>query len=200
MNFLAHIYLSGEDDLIKLGNFIGDYVKGKAYHMYPNNIQKGIRLHRSIDSFTDRNRMAMKAKEYFYVQYHKYAGIVVDIIYDHFLAVNWERFSDISLYDYSQQFYALLQKYEFMMPTEVQIFIPKLIANNRLYSYRTVEGIGSVLSTMSRFTSLPDYSEFAVLTLKENYQALEENFFAFFSEILYYITNTHGIDIKIKQS
>lgn len=198
MNFLAHIYLSGDDDLIKIGNFMGDYIKGNAYGMYPDNIQKGIRLHRSIDSFTDRNRTAVKAKELFYVQYHKYAGIVIDILYDHFLASNWNRFSDVPLNDYAQNFYSLMLKYEFMMPTEVQVFIPKLIANDRLYSYRTVEGIGSVLSTMSKYTSLPDYSEFAILTLKENYSFLEENFFTFFAEILYYINNTHGIQIKIQ--
>jgi len=194
MNFLAHIYLSGDDDLIKIGNFMGDYVKGNAYHMYPDNIQKGIRLHRSIDSFTDRNRTAIKAKELFYVQYHKYAGIVIDILYDHFLASNWNRFSDVPLNDYAQNFYSLMLKYEFMMPTEVQVFIPKLIANDRLYSYRTVEGIGSVLSTMSKYTSLPDYSEFAILTLKENYSFLEENFFTFFAEIIYYVQNVYKIE------
>jgi len=194
MNFLAHIYLSGDDDLIKIGNFMGDYVKGNAYQMYPDNIQKGIRLHRSIDSFTDRNRTAIKAKELFYIQYHKYAGIVIDILYDHFLASNWNRFSDVPLNDYAQNFYSLMLKYEFMMPTEVQVFIPKLIANNRLYSYRTVEGIGSVLSTMSKYTSLPDYSEFAILTLKENYSFLEENFFTFFAEIIYYVQNVYKIE------
>ena len=198
MNFLAHIYLSGDDDQIKIGNFIGDYIKGSAYHMYPDKIQRGIRLHRSIDSFTDKNRTVVKAKELFYVQYHKYAGIVIDILYDHFLANNWSRFSDVPLYDYVQNFYSLMQKYEFMMPTEVQIFIPKLIENNRLYSYRTLEGIRAVLSTMPKFTSLPDYSEFAMLTLKENYTFLEENFFTFFAEILYYMSNTHGIKIKIQ--
>jgi len=194
MNFLAHIYLSGDDDLIKIGNFMGDYIKGNAYHMYPDNIQKGIRLHRSIDSFTDRNRTAIKAKELFYVQYHKYAGIVIDILYDHFLASNWNRFSDVPLNDYAQNFYSLMLKYEFMMPTEVQVFIPKLIANDRLYSYRTVEGIGSVLSTMSKYTSLPDYSEFAILTLKENYSFLEENFFTFFAEIIFHMNTVHNID------
>lgn len=84
-----------------------------------------------------------------------------------------------------------------MMPTDIQVFIPKLIENNRLYSYRTIEGIQSVLSTMATFTSLPDYSEFAILTLKENYSLLEENFFTFFAEIIYYVKNTHGIQLEI---
>jgi acyl carrier protein phosphodiesterase len=200
MNFLAHIYLSGDDDQIKLGNFMGDYIKGNAYQIYPDKIQKGIRLHRNIDWFTDKNRTVIKAKELFYIQYHKYAGIVTDILYDHFLANNWNRFSDTPLYDYSQNFYSLLLKYEYMMPTDIQVFIPKLIENNRLYSYRTIEGIQSVLSTMATFTSLPDYSEFAILTLKENYSLLEENFFTFFAEIMYYVKNTHGIEIKINQA
>ena len=176
---------------------MGDYIKGNAYQIYPDKIQKGIRLHRNIDWFTDKNRTVIKAKELFYIQYHKYAGIVTDILYDHFLANNWSRFSNTPLYDYSQNFYSLLLKYEYMMPTDIQVFIPKLIENNRLYSYRTIEGIQSVLSTMATFTSLPDYSEFAILTLKENYSLLEENFFTFFAEIIYYVKNTHGIQIEI---
>lgn len=198
MNFLAHIYLSGEDDQIRIGNFIGDFIKGNAYQMYPDKIQKGIRLHRSIDSFTDKNRTATKAKELYYIQYHKYAGIVIDILYDHFLASNWDRFSDVSLYDYAQKFYDLMLKYEYLMPVSLQTFIPKLIEHNRLYSYRTIDGIESVLSTMSKFTSLPDYSEFAILTLKENYAFLEENFFTFIAEIIYYIKSTHNIPIRVQ--
>ncbi len=87
MNFLAHIYLSGDNDEIKLGNFIGDYIKGNAYNKYPPLIRKGILLHRKIDYFTDSHPIVRNHKSFFYDKYHKYAGIIIDIIYDHFLSL-----------------------------------------------------------------------------------------------------------------
>ena len=196
MNFLAHIYLSGEEEEIKIGNFIGDYIKGSAFHIYPDKIKEGILLHRFIDTFTDKNKFTLEAKAPFTPKYRKYSGIVIDIIYDHFLASNWEKYSNIPLKDFVDDFHNLLIKNNGMLPMEVQKFIPKLIANNRLYSYKDIDGIRSVLSTMAKYTSLPDHSEFAITVMKENYNMLQENFFSFFSDIKYYIKTVHNIDIK----
>ena len=196
MNFLAHIYLSGEEEEIKIGNFIGDYIKGSAFHIYPDKIKEGILLHRFIDTFTDKNKFTLEAKAPFTPKYRKYSGIVIDIIYDHFLASNWEKYSNIPLKDFVDDFHNLLIKNNDMLPMEVQKFIPKLIANNRLYSYKDIDGIRSVLSTMAKYTSLPDHSEFAITVMEENYNMLQENFFSFFSDIKYYIKTVHNIDIK----
>ena len=196
MNFLSHIYLSGEEEETKIGNFIGDYVKGRAFHIYPEKIKDGILLHRFIDSFTDKNKHTLEAKALFVPKYRKYSGIVMDIIYDHFLASNWNKYSNIELIDFINNFHGLLVKYNDMLPAEVQIIYPKLIKNNRLYSYKSIEGIRSVLSTMAKYTSLPDHSDFAIETMNENYDYLTENFFSFFSDIIYYIKTVHSIDIK----
>jgi acyl carrier protein phosphodiesterase len=197
MNFLAHIYLSGNEDDVKIGNFIGDYIKGSAFHIYPDKIKQGILLHRFIDSFTDKNTHTLDAKKLFAPKYRKYAGIVIDIIYDHFLATNWERYSYISLRDFIDHFHGLLLDKNDMLPAEVQNFVPKLIKNDRIYSYKDVEGIRSVLSTMSKYTSLPDHSDFAIEVLNANYEFLKQNFLLFFSDIIYYIKTVHNIDIKI---
>jgi acyl carrier protein phosphodiesterase len=196
MNFLAHIYLSGNNDEIKIGNFIGDYVKGNKYHIYPENIKNGILLHRFIDSFTDKNTYTFDSKSLFAPKYRKYAGVVIDIIYDHFLASNWSRYSFISLQDFINNFHNLLIENNEMLPKEVQVIYPKLIKNKRLYSYKDIEGIRSVLSTMAKFTSLPDHSDFAIEVLENNYEFLKRNFFLFFSDITYYIKTVHNIDIK----
>ncbi len=195
MNFLAHIYLSGNDEEIKIGNFMGDYIKGKAFHIYPDKIKEGILLHRYIDTFTDKNRHTSEAKFFFAPKYRKYSGIIIDIIYDHFLASNWEQFSSISLIQFIDDFHNLLYKYQEMLPSEVQNMIPRLIQNNRLYSYRKIEGIQNVLSTMAKYTSLPDHSEYAIKILDENYSYLKNNFFSFFKEIIYYIETAHNIDL-----
>ena len=196
MNFLAHIYLSGNNEEVIIGNFIGDYVKGSAYHIYPEKIKAGILLHRFIDSFTDKNTHTLDAKLLFAPKYRKYAGVVIDIIYDHFLASNWSRYSYVPLKDFIDDFHKLLIKHNDMLPTEVQNFVPKLIHNKRIYSYKEIEGIRSVLSTMSKYTSLPDHSDFAIEVLKNNYELLKRYFFLFFSDITYYIKTVHNIDIK----
>lgn len=196
MNFLAHIYLSGDIDEVKIGNFIGDYVKGRAFHIYPENIKNGILLHRFIDSFTDTNIHTIDAKQLFAPKYRKYSGIVIDIIYDHFLASNWSKYSYTPLEEFIADFHDLLIRSNEMLPKEVQEFVPKLIENNRLYSYREIGGIWSVLKTMPKYTSLPDHTDFAIETLKNNYEFLKQNFFLFFTDIIYYIKTVHNINIK----
>lgn len=196
MNFLAHIYLSGDIDEVKIGNFMGDYVKGSAFHIYPENIKQGILLHRFIDSFTDTNIHTIDAKQLFAPKYRKYSGIVIDIIYDHFLASNWSKYSYMPLEDFIADFHDLLIRSNEMLPKEVQEFVPNLIKNNRLYSYREIGGIWSVLKTMPKYTSLPDHTDFAIETLKNNYEFLKQNFFLFFTDIIYYIKTVHNINIK----
>jgi acyl carrier protein phosphodiesterase len=174
---------------------MGDYIKGKAFHIYPDRIKEGILLHRYIDSFTDSNKNTIEAKKLFAPKYRKYSGIIIDIIYDHFLAGNWEQFSSIHLKDYIEDFHQLLYKYQEMMPSDVQEMFPRLIRNQRLYSYRKVEGIKDVFSTMAKYTSLPEHSEFAIITLQENYGYLKNLFFKFFKEIIYYIETVHNVDL-----
>ena len=197
MNFLAHIYLSGNIDEVKIGNFIGDYVKGSAYHIYPEKIKEGILLHRFIDSFTDKNTHTIDTKLLFAPKYRKYAGVVIDIIYDHFLAANWSRYSYVTLKDFIDDFHELLIKHNDMLPTEAQNIVPKLIRNKRLYSYKDIEGIRSVLSTMSKYTSLPDHSDFAIDVLQNNYEFLKQHFYLFFTDIIYYIKTVHDIDVEV---
>lgn len=197
MNFLAHIYLSGNSNDVKIGNFIGDYVKGKSFHIYPEEIKRGILLHRFIDSFTDKNTHTLDAKQLFASKYRKYSGIVIDIIYDHFLAANWSKYSDESLRNYIDNFHNTLLDNNDMLPAEVQEFVPKLIKNDRIYSYREISGIRSVLSTMAIYTSLPDHSDFAIDVLNENYEFLKQNFFLFFNDIIYYIKTVHDINIEV---
>ena len=85
MNYLAHLYLSGNDDELKLGNFIGDSVRGSDLSMYPPRVQDGIILHRGIDRYTDSHHVVMKSKLRLRPKYHKYAPVIVDMFYDHFL-------------------------------------------------------------------------------------------------------------------
>jgi acyl carrier protein phosphodiesterase len=183
MNFLAHIYLSGENDETKVGNFIGDWVKGKNYENYPEKIKNGILLHRAIDSFTDSNLIYRHSRKITAAIYGKYAGIVTDIFYDHFLASQWNRFSNIPLNIFSRMFYKNLVFHYNYLPTEVRRFLPFMMASDRLFSYQSTEGIRKAVQIMSERTTLPDFTNKAMILLNEKYSDFLADFNLFFPEL-----------------
>jgi len=183
MNFLAHIYLSGDSKNILIGNFIGDYVKGKKFTGYPEEVKQGIMLHRKIDSFTDSHMLTHSSKKIIAEKYGLYAGIVVDIYYDHFLSVNWHLYSEIPLREYIQNRYSLLDSGFSIFPAGVKSWFPYFIKSNWLETYIHFNGLNMVFKRMSYRTSLPDHAEYAVSQLKENYDYLKENFLEFFTDL-----------------
>ena len=108
MNFLAHIYLSNDNDFLKIGNFIADSIHGNNYLHFEEEVKKGIILHRHIDTFTDSHPTYRKSKHRLHQKYGHYSGVIMDIVYDHFLAKNWNNYSNEKLEDYADKFYKLL--------------------------------------------------------------------------------------------
>ncbi|WP_430613256.1 ACP phosphodiesterase [Flavobacterium sp. JP2137] len=187
MNFLAHIYLSGDSDFLKIGNFIADSIRGKQYLDFPLGIQEGILLHRAIDSYTDFHPIFRKSKHRLVPNYNHYSGVIVDIFYDHFLAKNWSLYSDIPLEVYAQSFYKLLEQHFELLPLRIQNMIPIMMAENWLVKYRTTEGIQQILTQMDRRTDYQSKMQYAVADLTEAYIDYEEEFTLFFEEIKIYI-------------
>lgn len=196
MNYLAHLYLSGEDKEIMVGNFIGDYIKGKNYMKYPDKIQKGILLHRQIDSFTDKHPKFREAKKLLNNEFGLYSGIIIDFFYDHFLAQNWNLYSNCTLRDFAKKTHAVLLSHFFYLPTKVKGFLPFLIQNRRLESYANIEGIQQSLEIMSRYTSLPEKSETAIEIMKSNFDYFKENFTIFIKELIEFVETEFEIEIK----
>lgn len=183
MNFLAHLFLSGQSEDIQLGNFIGDFVKGNRYERYPEGVKRGILLHRQIDSFTDHHVVFKRSCERVKPFYGRYAGVVMDVFYDHFLANNWSQFAQEDLGAFVGRVNKMLLMNYFNMPFRLKQFLPFLVVNNRLLSYRYVDGIERALTIMSQRTSLPAFAPKAIENLIEFYPAYEEEFNAFFTEI-----------------
>jgi acyl carrier protein phosphodiesterase len=196
MNFLAHLYLSGENKDLKLGNFIGDYIKGNKYLDFPEDIQKGILLHRKIDSFTDNHPVIKQASIPFKPVYGRYSGIIVDIIFDHFLALNWGDYSVYTLKDFTSKTHSILISNFWILPVRVKKFLPFLIQSRRLESYTFEHGIKTALEIMSRYTSLPEKSDIAIKILQQNNYSLSENFRMFMGAIIDYVEFNFGIEIK----
>ncbi|WP_282123495.1 acyl carrier protein phosphodiesterase [Algibacter mikhailovii] len=184
MNYLAHIYLSGDNELVTIGNFIADGIKGKRYKEHPQEIQKGILLHRHIDTFTDSHKTVRQSTKRLHNKYGHYSGIIVDILYDHFLAKNWKKYSDTPLENYADTFYNSLKKHYDLLPLRIQNMMPYMLAGNWLLSYASIEGIGEVLDGMNRRTKNRSSMNEAVEELKEFYTEFENEFTIFFEELM----------------
>ncbi len=186
MNYLAHLYLSGNSDEIMFGNFIADKVKGNKYKLFPEQIQTGIIMHRKIDYFTDSHEIVKQSASRLKVKYGKYSGIIIDIFYDHFLASQWQNYSEISLQNYCLKSYKIFLENYSLLPQRIQKFLPNLIASNRLYSYKNIEGIRNALEITSKYSSLPAETDFAINVLKNYYDDFKIEFNSFFNEIIEY--------------
>lgn len=184
MNFLAHIYLSGDSDAVTIGNFIADGIRGKDYKKYPEGIQKGILLHRAIDSFTDAHKTVRQSTKRLHKNYGHYSGVIVDILYDHFLAKNWSQYSNIPLEQYVEKFYDILEDHYEVLPLRIKRMMAYMIPNNWLLSYASIDGITRVLAGMNRRTQNRSKMNLAVNELEEFYEEFENEFTIFFAELI----------------
>ena len=184
MNFLAHIYLSFDNPEITIGNFIADHIRANKYQHLPNTVQKGILLHREIDTFTDSHAIPKKSSKRLHKNYSHYSRVIVDIYYDHFLAKNWSIYSEIPLEVYVSNFYDLLEENFQILPLSTQRMMPYMITDNWLYSYAKLNGISKVLDGMNRRTKNKSKMNFAILDLEEHYSEFENEFTTFFEELI----------------
>jgi len=184
MNFLAHLYLSKNNTNILIGNFIADAVKGKKYKMYPKEIKAGILLHREIDNYTDTHTIVKRSMHRLNERYRHYDGVIIDILYDHFLAKNWNNYSEIPLELYAENIYQFLEKNIETFPEKIQYLVPFMINYNWLVSYASIEGIEKILKGMNKRTKGVSQMDLAIEDLKIHYQELEEDFTAFFEDLI----------------
>ena len=185
MNFLAHLYLSGNHDQVKLGNFIGDFVKGRNLNeQFPAEIARGIRLHRTIDEYTDTHAIVRESKNRLRLKYRHYAPVIVDVFYDHFLAKNWSVYSDVSLTDYANSTYDLVRRNGHMLPEQFMHMMKHMMQGNWLVHYATTDGIHQALSGMSRRSRFDSKMDESVTDLKMYYPFFEKEFSDFFPELI----------------
>jgi acyl carrier protein phosphodiesterase len=185
MNFLAHILLSGNNTNIMFGNFIGDFVKGNQLTQFPEEIQKGIIIHRFIDKYTDSHAVVLQSKLRLREKYHHYAPVIVDIYYDHFLAVLWHNYHEMPLLAFTENFYAQIGEMEHLLPDRAKGMMPFMIKDNWLYNYRTLTGIERVFMGMSRRSKFNSGMETATIELQAHYSLFQSEFEAFFPDLKY---------------
>lgn len=190
MNYLAHAYLSFNDPLLTIGNMIADFVKGKQVLQYEEGIQEGIRLHRAIDSFTDRHPATARAKQLLKPAVGAYSGVFIDVVYDHFLARDGQRFTDTHLSYFAQQVYYLLQSREQSLPATFRQVFHFMRTQNWLYHYRRKEGIFKTFTGIvhrAKYLDVPSDVPFAAF--EEHYTELESCYRDFFPQLEGFVKN-----------
>jgi len=186
MNYLAHIFLSGSDRKMQLGNFIGDAVKGNSYQNYPQAISNGILLHRAIDDFTDNHpvikEMIRTLKPYF----GRYSGVLLDIYFDYLLASRFTSLAGLSLKKYTRRFYITLIINYHYLPVRIKRFVWHFIATDRLGKYAKPEGIREALEIMVDYRHLDISVDKAMQYLSEHEEELFAAFQPFWVELQAY--------------
>jgi acyl carrier protein phosphodiesterase len=185
MNFLAHLYLSrDEDDEVIIGNFIADHVKGRTIDVFSPGIRAGIKIHRGIDAFTDAHPVFLKSKYRLAVNYRKYAGVITDMFYDHFLSANWTDYSDESIDRFTRRMYGIAMKKYFLLPPRTKRMLPFMAKDNWLKAYGTFDGLERSLRGMDQRTPFQSGMDRAVEDLKKDYKLYGDEFRKFFPEII----------------
>jgi acyl carrier protein phosphodiesterase len=180
MNYLAHLSLSGNNKELLLGNFIADHVKGSQLSHLSPAIVAGVRLHRMIDTFTDSHPVTAIGKERLRKHVSKYAPVALDIIYDHYLAVNWLLYHKESLPDFLERSYKVLDENIALMPEKTQHMYSYMRRDNWLGNYIHPEGIRRALNGLSRRTRFESNLEKAFEGMMTDYHLFDKEFALFF--------------------
>jgi len=162
---------------------MADSVKGNKFKQYEDDIQIGIILHREIDSFTDSHAIVRRSKRRLHKRYGLYAGVIIDIFYDHFLAKNWNDYSVIPLDVYVDSVYKVLNQNFEVLPTKTQNMLPFMIEYDWLYNYQFLKGMQEVFDGMNRRTKNRVQMNLATEDLQQHHKDFEADFTEFFAEL-----------------
>ncbi len=187
MNYLAHAVLSFGNAELLTGNMISDFVKGKNKFTFPLAIQNGIQLHRIIDTYTDNHSSTREAMSFFRKDYRLYSGPIIDILFDHFLAIDETEFrnaGELQMFSFST--YQLLEENKEFWPVIFSTLFPFMKNENWLYNYRLASGIQKSLAGLSHRALYMGSSERAYQLFLEHYSELQSCYRIFFPQLRKY--------------
>ena len=193
MNFLAHIFLAEDTEESLLGNIMGDFVKGPISGGFHPEIEKGIRTHRKVDAFTDSHDIYRASRKLISPERRRYSGIIMDLAFDHLLARNWSSYSDKELGALIRRTYDVLKRRKDVLPEKFRMALPRMIEEDWLGSYRTMEGVGTAIDRISirlkRRSGRENTLTGGIEEVELNYEELNRNFNAFFPDLIIFVEN-----------
>jgi acyl carrier protein phosphodiesterase len=187
MNFLAHLFLSQNNEDWTIGNFIADSVRSSQFSSFKSGVQTGIKIHHLIDDYTDSHPVVEETKKKLRPKHGKYSPVIGDIVYDHFLAKHFSDYSSVPLSDFTRNCYGLFRARWEELPQAVQHMLYYMEKGNWLYNYQTEEGLNKALSGMSRRASFENKMNEATADVFADYESFENDFRLFFPKLQLYI-------------
>ncbi|TQV82519.1 DUF479 domain-containing protein [Exilibacterium tricleocarpae] len=190
MNYLAHQLLSGPSRDLRIGGFLGDFVKGPLRGKYPAAIERGIALHRRIDVFSDHHALVKRSIARLGPDMRRVGGIAIDLCYDHFLARHWHDYHRQPLADYCAEAYGLWSDYEAVMPPPALRFYQRARQYDLLHSYRDRDNLQRTLFYVARRLSRATPLAESYPRIHREYRQLQGDFVEFFPQLLAFADNT----------
>ena len=186
MNFLIHLYVTGDDPELLVGNLMGDFVKGRLTGQFPAAIEEGIILHRRIDSFAAGNTNFLRSKRRLDASCALYRGVLVDLFYDHFLALNWNEYASVPFIDFLSHATEIVRCHVDILPEKLRR-MKSVIFGELLPSYLEIEGIERALGRMSTRLKRPNPLKGGAGELRKHYGGLYADFHQFMPELLDFV-------------
>ena len=187
MNYLSHLFLAEDFEESKIGNLLGDFVKGKLIDDFSPEIIKGIKTHRKIDFFTDTNETVKKTKKLISPERRKYSGVLIDIFFDHFLTIHWQKYSEVEFDQFIEDTYKILLNYRDIYPPRAQALIPRIVEKDWLRKYGDFDGLSLVFERMSERVKRKNPLNGSEQELRDNYSEIEKNFNIFFPDVIKFV-------------
>lgn len=184
MNYLAHMQLSCSDDYLMVGNFLADMLNLHETNQLPQEYQKGVELHRLIDTFTDNHPAVSTVNKLLHTNHHKYAPVVSDVIFDYFLAKNWTRYESREIQSFCRMVYAALKSGLHLVSTSRAQLIERMIADNFLMKYTSLEGLAFVFDKMTRRSRYESNFPKALDDIRENHEVMDQQFNLFYPDLI----------------
>lgn len=195
MNYLAHLYLAQPNADSHFGNLLGDF-GGKIHrHQLPIAVQQGLENHYLVDRFTDSHSAVKQAKQLFSIKRRRFAGIALDVLFDHFLIRHWSRFHQTPLSQFKQSSYALLNEKLSYMPSRMQQVITRMVQNDWFKEYETIEGIGFALDNIAKRIRFSNEFSGSIEDINRHYVELNAVFLSFFPELVEHVKQ-YGLEAK----
>ncbi|MDC0087925.1 ACP phosphodiesterase [Akkermansiaceae bacterium] len=191
MNYLAHLLLADDTDASRIGNLLGDFTRGSLddlAEIYPAELVRGIKMHRAVDRFTDSHDTFRDARSLLDPSRSRFAGIIIDIFYDHYLCLHWDKFSSIKIADFTQQVYQALEENPSWQAGRLAEIFPSMKSTNWLMNYGSLDGIEHTLLRMSQRSPRIGKIAYSIIDLKDNYDDFESLFLKFMPELITFST------------
>lgn len=183
MNHLAHVFLAPDSPEARVGSILGDFTRGVDLSTLPASVRQGVRHHRAVDSYTDQHPDVLASKQVFSRQRRRFAGVALDILYDHFLLKHWERFSAIDQDAFIRRIYNELQAKEHLMPDKMARVTRRMVWNDWFGAYQDLENIGYALDRVAGRIRFRNQFTGMITEIRAHQDELEQNFLSFFPDL-----------------